>query len=52
MEFLLDELLNANSAVLNSLLMALNERTNALIATEVGADEGAEFPGPRALYNL
>jgi len=35
-----------------ALLMALNERTNALIASEVGADEGAEFPGPRALYKL
>ena len=34
------------------LLLSLAARTNALLDLEVGADDGAEFPGPRLLYNL
>ncbi|HJV03583.1 MAG TPA: sulfatase-like hydrolase/transferase [Burkholderiaceae bacterium] len=34
------------------LLLSLAARTNALVDLEVGADDGSEFPGPRALYNL
>lgn len=35
-----------------TLLMDLANRTNALIGIEVGADNGAEFPGPNFLYKL
>ncbi|MGB5950221.1 MAG: sulfatase-like hydrolase/transferase [Parvibaculum sp.] len=34
------------------LILALNARTNALIETEVGRDEGQEFVGPGWLYRL
>lgn len=34
------------------LLLDLSRRTNALVDTEIGADDGSEFPGPRHLYQL
>lgn len=34
------------------LILALNARVNALVATEIGRDEGAELPGPGFLYRL
>jgi len=34
------------------LLLALNRKTNALIADEIGADDGREQPGPDFLYKL
>jgi len=35
-----------------ALITALNARTNALIEREIGVDDGASLPGPRALYRL
>ena len=34
------------------LLLALNRKTNALIASEIGTDDGREQPGPDFLYRL
>lgn len=35
-----------------SLLMAMNDKTNRLVAEEIGEDNGSEFPGPSFLYTL
>lgn len=35
-----------------SLLMAMNDKTNQLVAEEIGEDNGSEFPGPSFLYTL
>lgn len=35
-----------------ALLLAMNDKTNALIDAEIGKDEGNEFPGPTFLYRL
>ena len=34
------------------LILALNEKTNALVAKEIGKDDGREFTGPSMLYQL
>lgn len=49
-----DELVNlaAKPEQQRELISKLNQRTNALIDLEVGADDGASLPGPRAMYNL
>lgn len=49
-----DELINlaATPEQHRDLLLDLSRRTNALIDTEIGADDGSEFPGPRQLYKL
>ncbi|CUR47151.1 Choline-sulfatase [Alloalcanivorax xenomutans] len=49
-----DELNNlaADPEKVKPLLMAMNEKTNQLVAAEIGKDEGQEFPGPTFLYRL
>lgn len=49
-----DELVNLAShpEQHRDLLLDLSRRTNALIDTEIGADDGSEFPGPSRLYQL
>lgn len=49
-----DELVNlaARPEQHRNLLLDLSSRTNTLIDTEIGADDGSEFPGPRGLYTL
>lgn len=49
-----DELVNlaARPQAHRDLILDLNARTNELIRTEVGADEGAEHQGPTFLYRL
>jgi len=49
-----DELVNLASQPEQhrDLLLDLSRRTNALIDTEIGADDGSEFPGPSRLYQL
>lgn len=34
-----------------AVIQRLNEQTNALIASEIGVDNGAEYPGPAAQYS-
>lgn len=34
-----------------NIIMRLNEQTNMLIKTEIGIDNGAEYPGPVSQYN-
>ncbi|MGO4390697.1 sulfatase-like hydrolase/transferase [Variovorax sp. M-6] len=48
-----DELVNlaAQPEAHKERLLALSARTNALVAREVGADLGAEFPGPARWYS-
>jgi arylsulfatase A-like enzyme len=49
-----DEIVNlaAQPEAHRDLILSLNERTNALLAAEVGADDGAIFPGGSAQYQL
>lgn len=49
-----DELVNlaAKPESVKPLLMAMSEKTNDLVAREVGEDNGSEFPGPSFLYTL
>ncbi|ASK33972.1 sulfatase-like hydrolase/transferase [Alloalcanivorax mobilis] len=49
-----DELVNlaAKPEQVKPLLMAMSNRTNALVAEEVGEDNGSEFPGPSMMYTL
>jgi arylsulfatase len=48
-----DEITNlaAHPDAYRDLLLALNDKTNLLVADEVGADLGAELPGPTFLYH-
>jgi len=48
-----DELVNlaADPEAHRDLLLALARRTNELVAQEVGADTGAEYPGPASWYH-
>lgn len=48
-----DEIVNlaAEPEQHKDLLLDLNVRLNRLIDAEVGADNGAEFPGPKFMYN-
>ena len=51
-----DELVNlahgAQAEKNKALLLKLNAQTNALIAAEIGVDDGREHPGPTGLYRL
>lgn len=44
--------LAADGAKHKALILALNRKTNALIAEEIGTDDGREQPGPDFLYRL
>jgi arylsulfatase len=49
-----DEIVNlaARPEAHKELILALNEKTNALIMDEIGFDDGREQPGPTFLYRL
>jgi arylsulfatase len=49
-----DEIVNlaAQPEAHKALILALNEKTNALIMDEIGFDDGREHPGPDFLYRL